>query len=252
MGVVIIVRLESSFNSSFEIANAEVESIFKNIEKGGLKLDPKLKFILQFVLRELFNNSIEHGNNMDESKRVYYELSISKEYFQVIVSDCGDGFDLESIMDKERQDSIMRKRNRGLSALTDMGFILSYSNKSINAKLCLKEYFIVDERVAEKMEINIEKNIAYCVLNNNLVAANIKELVDILKSKLEGAEANYNSVVIDLTNSESVDSMGITFLIGVYKALAAKEKTVSLKGVSDEMLNLFKIMKLDEIFPLEK
>ena len=246
-----IIKFQSSYKSTFEIADKEVEKILENIIKEGIKLDSKLKFYLQFVLRELFNNAVEHGNQMDMNKEVQYCLEISKDLFEIQVTDCGDGFKLIDIMKSEKNNSVIRERNRGLSTLADMGFIISTSNSSIQAKLDLDKFSVVEERRVDKMNIIIENGVANCIITTSLVTVNIKDMVEIAKKRLDGDEV-YDSVVINLEASDSVDSMGITFLIGMYKTITAKGKTIYLKGVSEEMMNLFKIMKLDEIFAFEK
>lgn len=246
-----IIKLQSYFKSTFERADKEVEKILENIIKEGIKLDSRSKFYLQFVLRELFNNAVEHGNKMDVNKEVQYCLEISKDLFEIQVTDCGDGFQIMDIMESEKNNSVIRERNRGISTLVDMGFIINTSNSGIQAKLNLEKFFIMEERSGNKMNITIENGVANCVITTSLVTVNVKDMVEIAKKRLEGDEM-YDSVVINLEASESVDSMGITFLIGMYKTITAKGKTISLSGVSEEMMNLFKIMKLDEIFAFEK
>lgn len=81
----------------------------------------------------------------------------------------------------------------------------------------------------------------------SLIAKNIKTLVGQLKPIVEQQD-DYQVLELDLSQSESIDSIGITFLIGVYKTLSSRGKSLELKGVSGPMMQLFKIMKLDEVF----
>ena len=202
-------------------------------------------------MRELFNNSVEHGNKMDESKFVKYRIKLTKTVFELSVSDGGNGFHLDTIIEKERNDSIMRQRNRGLIALMDIGFLLETQNACINVSLELNKSMMMEEGEDSIMEIKIENGVAHCLVKKNLITPNIKDLVETMQKGLN-EETAFNTVVIDFTVSNSIDSMGITFLVGVYKTYKEKGMTVELKGVTPAMLNLFKIMRLDKIFEIDK
>lgn len=101
------------------------------------------------------------------------------------------------------------------------------------------------------MNIHNDGKTIYCEINANLVASNVKEFIEQLKAVLDGDE-NYKMLIIDLSKTESIDSMGITFLISSYKTLNSRQKTVRLAGVSEGMLRIFKMMKLDEVFKLNE
>lgn len=99
------------------------------------------------------------------------------------------------------------------------------------------------------MEISYRDNVVVCTVKTNLIATNMKQLVEEMKAAL-AALADYSSLVIDLAQTESIDSLGVTFLIGTYKEALAQGKKVKLTGVSEAMFQLFKMMKLDEIFEI--
>lgn len=100
------------------------------------------------------------------------------------------------------------------------------------------------------MDIVTRENTIYCNINTNLVASYTKGYIEQLKKYLENDE-NYEVLQIDLSQTESIDSMGITFLISTYKTMSARGKAVKLTGVSEAMLRIFKMMKLDEVFKLK-
>lgn len=99
------------------------------------------------------------------------------------------------------------------------------------------------------MELSYRDNAVVCTVTTNLIGMNIKGLVEEMKSVL-AALNDYSYLIIDLTRIESIDSLGITFLIGTYKETLAQGKKVKLTGVSAAMFQLFKMMKLDEIFEI--
>jgi anti-anti-sigma factor len=100
------------------------------------------------------------------------------------------------------------------------------------------------------MNCSIENRTIICVFDSSIIGANVKGILEVLKPELDSIR-EYDAITLNLNETKSIDSMGITFLIGLYKTYASKEKKIKLMGVSKELLYLFKIMKLDEIFNIE-
>jgi anti-anti-sigma factor len=249
VGVICIYTYQARFKSTFQHVNDEVEALFRDVESKGIGLLEKTKLFLSFALRELLNNAVEHGNQLDESKFIFLQLELDPQKAKMKVSDGGKGFPLTEILQKEEQDSLTRVRNRGIAALTGMGFVVSSNGNTVVAELKMNEIYEIKERKVRGMEFKLENDVLYCILKKNLVASNVKEFVEMLKSQIETTKG-FMEMVIDLKSSESIDSMGITFLIGTYKTVNAQGKKVKLSGVSDSMLELFKIMKIDEVFDI--
>lgn len=97
------------------------------------------------------------------------------------------------------------------------------------------------------MKIYIENKKAYLHFENNLISPNIRELINIVQNQLFD-ETSFDSIEIDLCQSTSIDSLGITLLIGIYKTYSSQNKPITLVGVNEPMMELFKIMKLNELF----
>ncbi|HEY9061064.1 MAG TPA: ATP-binding protein [Pseudobacteroides sp.] len=146
--ITIFIR-ESSFNSTFQDADKAIEDTIVHMEAIGIKMEENLDFIIQYALRELFNNAIEHGNNFDTRKFINYRVDITREILRVSVADCGKGFDVSGIVNSQHNDSPTRCRNRGLSSLIDIGFLINSENGCINASLSLDGYIIKMEGVIE-------------------------------------------------------------------------------------------------------
>lgn len=101
------------------------------------------------------------------------------------------------------------------------------------------------------MNIKIRDNVFYCELNDNIVVANVKPMMQEFKNQIERNGDRFNVVKMDLSKAQSIDSLSITFLISVYKNLLANNKKMILYKVPEPMMQLFKIMKLDEAFEIE-
>ena len=101
------------------------------------------------------------------------------------------------------------------------------------------------------MNMRFENNIFYCEVQENLTAINIKTMMDKVKAVIEASADDFETMKIDLSKAQSIDSLSITFLISVYKNLLANNKKMILYRVPEPMMQLFKIMKLDEAFEIE-
>lgn len=88
------------------------------------------------------------------------------------------------------------------------------------------------------------------VLNEGLTANNVSmfnEQID----RYFTSNNDYDEVILDLNHTENVDSVGVTFVIGLYKRVKSEEKAFRISGASDDIQSLFKLMKLDQFFTLE-
>lgn len=101
------------------------------------------------------------------------------------------------------------------------------------------------------MEISLQNGKAICVVNDNIVASNVKSLTEILRTALKDCD-DYEEIIVDLSKTESIDSMGITFLIALYKKYNTSDIRVKLIGVSDAMLKIFNMLKLVDIFDIQQ
>lgn len=87
-------------------------------------------------------------------------------------------------------------------------------------------------------------------LDDDLIASNVKlfnvELMDLLDD-----DYDQESLVVDLAGTENIDSVGVTFMVSLYKSAKNNGKRFKVINSSDDIKQLFKLMKLDEFFELE-
>lgn len=63
-------------------------------------------------------------------------------------------------------------------------------------------------------------------------------------------EENKLNIILDCKNLEYMDSTGLGSLIYILKIVSEDNKKISIKNLSKQILKLFKITKLDEIFEI--
>ncbi|MBN2796406.1 MAG: STAS domain-containing protein [Clostridia bacterium] len=75
------------------------------------------------------------------------------------------------------------------------------------------------------MEYYFENQRMICDLQEDLISIYIKELVDKVKSLILNNLDSFETLIINLDVVENMDSIGVTFLIGVFKTLEQYGKT---------------------------
>ena len=81
---------------------------------------------------------------------------------------------------------------------------------------------------------------------NNVDKFNLK-IEDLFKSEMP-----FEEIVLDLVNIKNIDSVGVTFVISLYRRTEGIHKRFSISGASDDILSLFKLMKLDQFFEMNE
>lgn len=63
---------------------------------------------------------------------------------------------------------------------------------------------------------------------------------------------DFSEAVFDLTYVPFITSSGIGKFLIFYKNIVAQGKKMRIKGINDNLLELFKSIKLDQLFPIEQ
>ena len=63
---------------------------------------------------------------------------------------------------------------------------------------------------------------------------------------------DFQEAIFDLTYVPFITSSGIGKLLIFYKNVIANGKKMRIKGINDNLLELFKSIKLDQLFPIEQ
>lgn len=93
-------------------------------------------------------------------------------------------------------------------------------------------------------EINADKMTIF--LEEDLVAPNVPGFNDTVSSysdEMKGVE----NVVLSLASVKNIDSIGVTFVISLYKKVMKLEAGFRIHDASDNVKQLFKLMKLDDL-----
>lgn len=87
-------------------------------------------------------------------------------------------------------------------------------------------------------------------LQEDLIASNVKQFNLSVMELLEEDE-DYDELVLDLDKIENIDSVGVTFVVSLYKTANNEGRQFRVVNSNDDIIQLFKLMKLDEFFDME-
>lgn len=83
------------------------------------------------------------------------------------------------------------------------------------------------------------------VLNGRLDTAAATQLAKEIQPLLDHADGN---IILDCTDLEFISSSGLRLLLTIHKASKAKGGTVTLKGVSENVMEVLKITSFSSLF----
>ncbi len=83
----------------------------------------------------------------------------------------------------------------------------------------------------------------------NLVASTVEER---RKAAMDALEAPCTQAVLDLTDAEVVDSLGITLILGLFKTCQKRKVAFSVEGANADLMRVFKLFSLPKLFPIRE
>lgn len=94
---------------------------------------------LLICLNELIANAMEHGNQLDEKKRVWVELTVMEEYIEGMVADQGEGFNWREKLDVPLDLEGKNERGRGIAMTQLFSHHLSYNEQGNQVRFRVKK-----------------------------------------------------------------------------------------------------------------
>lgn len=93
---------------------------------------------------------------------------------------------------------------------------------------------------------NIVEDKMTIYLEDDLIAHNVKGFNLSVVDYLDEID-NLDEVILNLGSVENIDSIGVTFVIGLYKSVIREGLGFSISEASNNVKQLFKLMKLDDL-----
>lgn len=126
-----MVIYENKFTSTFDDVDLIVKEIIQALRSFDELNNDTLLFRISFMLRELMNNGVEHGNKFDPNKHIYCVVKYHEDELDFRISDEGDGIEIPLKADVIDH---LSERSRGIQTIKKFGFTLDVEGTAINAR----------------------------------------------------------------------------------------------------------------------
>lgn len=123
-----MIIFDQSIKSTFELA-AETVDVIIDILREQFHMDKAVLFRVSFMLREVINNAVEHGNQFDESKFIHIQVTQKGDRIIFAIEDQGEGFVLK--VAEQIPDHHLRVRNRGIYLIKEFGFDIEVAGQRV-------------------------------------------------------------------------------------------------------------------------
>lgn len=113
--------------SNLELVPDIQKKVLSGLEK--FTKDERVVFAVGLSLEEAVVNAMRHGNKLDPGKYVTVEYEVSKYKIKIIVTDEGEGFDLDSVPDPTTEENLGADHGRGILLMREYMHEVTYDNK---------------------------------------------------------------------------------------------------------------------------
>ncbi len=140
-----MILYENRIISSFQAVDEAVHEIIDTLKTQSAQQQPRFAldnsklFKISFMLREILNNAVEHGNRFDLEKLVTCRVYSDPLGLVFEVSDEGKGIDLRTQSTEQNDDLLLRERHRGYQTILEMAFKLNVVANQVTITLELNQ-----------------------------------------------------------------------------------------------------------------
>ena len=235
---------ENKKNMKFEFSSSmsQVDRVIEGCRDFWETHEIKSATGVEYVLRELLINAIEHGNREDSSKKVFLTLDLLKnQRIKVTVNDEGEGFDPANVNIDPPKDT-KQKRNRSY------GIINSFADEIVFGKQGNPVTVYVSIPRETEMEITIKGKEAFLNVSSDISAS----IADQFRLKLISLfDAEIQLLTLDFLKVENIDSISLSVLICFAKEWNEKHpEKGKIVNMNKELQNLFYMTKMNDLFDI--
>lgn len=101
------------------------------------------------------------------------------------------------------------------------------------------------------MNASVENDILYLTPETDLVASRIEALRRFFTEKLK-AHPEASRVVLDVHGVETVDSLGVNLIVGLYREAMAGDRTIEITGANEKFMKVASFFRLPAIFTIHQ
>jgi len=248
-------HLEIKSPATLQSVDCVVEEAMRFVA-GRLARDREFDFKL--LLREALINAVVHGCEEDPGKTVASLFVLDGETMRITVTDEGPGFDWSSRMDAEPDPEDTCGRGLMILRLYSDGVSFNQPGNSVTIVKRLKSPppegngndadSTTTPRESDMFEITKTDSLTTIKPDGDIVASVVEDFKALLQNTLRDAPG---ALAIDLSGTTMIDSMGIGLLIAAHNTLGKSGEKLRLLHPSQDILTLFRTMRLDKHFIID-
>ncbi len=134
-----MVIYDNNIQSTFDAVNLAVNQIDQRIMRHCSHVKQHTLFKINFMLREMLNNAVEHGNHFEPNKRVHCRVEVYDYYMYFYISDEGSGVDLTCQPRNSECEITLATRTRGLATVRKLDFAVVVDKNTVTISLDLRQ-----------------------------------------------------------------------------------------------------------------
>jgi len=235
-----MIELRNELKTTDEEINDTCKSVSENLQQY---MSNDEVFAVELMFREALVNAQKHAHKYTSSKIIKYKFHSDENDLFISVTNEGDGFDWKRKLEASESISENAKSGRGMIIFRQYADEVLYDEKGTT--------LFLRKRLQHKPEIQV--NEIFYLANGDITASNAEEIKNELWCRV-ASEASGNQLVVlvvDLKNTKMIDSSGIGLLVSLNNNAKKTNGYVKLSNTSDNIKNLFKMMRLDKHLKIE-
>lgn len=220
--------------SNIDLADTETRSFLDAHDLNALS------FNILLCMREALSNAVIHGCCRDSERSIRYEIRLTDDVLTLDIEDQGDGFDWRNHPhDMPEPEST---RGRGLAIMEQFFSSVQFNEHGNHLTLTM-----VIPRGMNMSDLRRDGAMAVITPGKDIVASMADEFREELKDLIQDG---VTQLTIDLSNVTMMDSIGMGLLIAAHNSLRNGGGKLLIVKASDDILGLFKTMRLDKHFDI--
>jgi len=215
----------------------------------------------ELCMDEAITNAMIHGNKQDAQKNIHVIVCGDAERWAVIIEDEGEGFGPDQVPDPNDMESLFRETGRGILLMDAYLDKLQYSRKGNRlmmtharqsepdeveamAALGAEDGFQTQE-TTDMLTVSEESGIQIVHIQPaRLDDSNANEL----KAQLAAVVENGHEIVLDLSHTEYVSSVGLSALVSLFKRVQGKNGHLILVAMQASVSDILESAHLRKLF----
>lgn len=101
------------------------------------------------------------------------------------------------------------------------------------------------------MKAEIETDALWLTPESDLVASRIEALRNFFAEQMK-AHPEAARIVLNVSGVETVDSLGVNLIVGLYREASAASKTMEIVGANDKFMKVASFFRLPAIFTIHQ